>query len=92
MQVSTQYLLKTDDYPNPAYITVQTRGWRTGPPDVMRRLLDPDSTIVDAVRPDEYFFRIFIEMETGDERYADAVNGGMWVGAAARKGAEGECS
>ena len=68
---------------------MHSRGWRTGPSDVMARLLDPDPAVVDGVRPDEYFFRIFVEMETGDQRYADAVNGAMWVGSAARKGSEG---
>ena len=56
----------------------------------MQRLLDQDPTVVDSVKPDEYFFRIFIEMETGDPRLAGVVNGGMWIGSAARKGSEGK--
>ena len=56
----------------------------------MQRLLNRDPAVVDSVKPDEYFFRIFIEMETGDPQLAGVVNGGMWIGAAARKGSEGE--
>ena len=56
----------------------------------MSRLLDSDPAVVDGVRPDEYFFRIFVEMETGDPELAGVVNGGMWVGSAARRGEEGE--
>ena len=56
----------------------------------MEKLLSPDPTVVDSVRPDEYFFRIYIEMETGHPSLSEIVNGGMWIGVAARKGAEGE--
>lgn len=30
------------------------------------------------------------KLETGDQRYAEKVNTGMWVGSGARRGAEGE--
>ena len=85
--VSTNYLLRTNDA-EPAFITVQTTGWRTGPREVMQRLFDPAQA--DGVDPSEYSFRLSIKLETGDERYAGIVNSGMWIGSGARKGAEGE--
>ncbi|GAB7322882.1 hypothetical protein MBLNU13_g05432t1 [Cladosporium sp. NU13] len=83
--VSTNYLLRTDDS-SPAFITVQTTGWRTGPREVMERLFDPAQA--DGVDPSEYSFRLSIKLETGDERYAGIVNSGMWIGSGARKGSE----
>jgi hypothetical protein len=65
---------------------VRTHGWRTGPPEILAQLSDP--ALADNVDPNSYKFRIFIEMETGDERYRDKVNCGMWVGSGMRKGAE----
>ncbi|KAF9874323.1 hypothetical protein CkaCkLH20_08306 [Colletotrichum karsti] len=83
--VETSYLLKTDD-PEPAYITVRTTGWRTGPREVMERLFDPARA--NDVKPDEYSFRLNVKMETGDERYNKTVNTAMWVGSGARLGAK----
>jgi hypothetical protein len=85
--VSTNYLLRSDDEV-PAYITVQTNGWRKGPREVMQRLFDPEQA--DGVDPNEYSFRLSIKLETGDERYAEIVNSGMWIGSGMRKGSEGE--
>ncbi|TDZ33302.1 UPF0311 protein [Colletotrichum spinosum] len=82
--VETNYLLKTDDK-EPAYITVRTTGWRTGPKEVMERLFDPARA--NDVKPEEYSFRLNVKMETGDERYKDVVNTAMWVGSGARLGA-----
>lgn len=87
--VSTNYLLCTDD-DEPAYITVQTSGWRTGPKEVMERLFDPEKA--NGVDPSEYSFRLSIKLETGDERYKDIINSGMWVGSGARTGSEGKIS
>jgi hypothetical protein len=84
-RLETSYLLQTHDTP-PAYIVIKTKGWRTGPPEVLAQLTDPEKA--DNVDPNSYKFRIFVEMETGDERYADKVNCGMWVGSGMRKGAE----
>lgn len=84
--VDTRYLLATADTP-PAHIMVRTEGWRTGPPEVLTRLLDPVEG--DKVSPDEYRFRIFIRLETGDERYR-WLNEGMWIGSGVRRGLEGE--
>lgn len=75
-KVETHYLLKTDDEV-PAYIVIKTRGWRTGPRNVLEKLLDP--VLADGVRPEEYSFRLFVSMETGDERYRDKV-GEVWCG------------
>ncbi|TVY20490.1 UPF0311 protein [Lachnellula arida] len=84
-RLETNYLLETYDKP-PAHIAIKTHGWRTGPPEVLAQLADP--ALADKVDPDSYKFRLFIEMETGDERYRDKVNCGMWVGSGMRKGAE----
>jgi hypothetical protein len=84
-RVETNYLLQTHDNP-PAFIVAKTHGWRTGPPDVLANLLDPEKA--DTVDPASYIFRLFIDLETGDERYRQKVNCGMWVGSGMRKGAE----
>ncbi|KAK6433096.1 hypothetical protein LTR95_010724 [Oleoguttula sp. CCFEE 5521] len=83
--LETNYLLQTSDEP-PAYIAVQTSGWRTGPREVLEKLFDP--VLADAVNPSEYQMRLNVKLETGDERYAKVVNGGMWIGSGARRGAE----
>ncbi|GAB7351220.1 hypothetical protein MBLNU459_g1656t1 [Dothideomycetes sp. NU459] len=83
-RVETQYLLKTADA-SPAYICIKTRGWRTGARAVLEALADPARA--DGVDPASYSFKLFVEMETGDERYA-FVNTGMWVGSGMRKGAQ----
>lgn len=83
--LETNYLLQTDDN-NPAYIAIKTRGWRTGPPEILAQLNIPE--LADLVDPNSYKFRLFIEMETGDVRYRDKVNCGMWVGSGMRKGSE----
>ena len=85
--VETNYLLQTSDEP-PAYITVQTNGWRTGPKEVLEKLFDPVKA--DDVQPSEYSFRLVIKLETGDDRYKDKVNSGIWIGSGARRGAEGQ--
>lgn len=84
-RLETNYLLQTYDEP-PAHISVKTHGWRTGPPEILAQLADPK--LADQIDPNSYKFRLFIEMETGDERYREKVNCGMWVGSGMRKGAE----
>lgn len=78
-------MLQTHDNP-PAFIVAKTHGWRTGPPEVLEALADPQRA--DSVPPTAYKFRVFVELESGDERYRDKVNCGMWVGSGMRKGAE----
>jgi len=53
----------------------------------MKRLLDPARA--DDVDPSEYSFKLSIKLETGDARYKDRVNTGLWVGSGAKKGSEG---
>ena len=78
------YLLQTADEP-PAYITARSTGWRTGPKEVLERLHDP--SVADTVPANTYKFRINVELETGDERYA-FVNTCLWVGSGSRRAGE----
>lgn len=68
---------------------VRTQGWRTGPPDVLEKLLDPIEG--DKVPASAYRFRLTIKLETGDPRYL-WVNEGMWIGSGIRRGSEGKSS
>ena len=79
----TAILLRTDD-DTPAYISVKTSGWRTGPREVLERLANPATA--DSVKPTEYSFRLDVLLETGDSRYNEIVNTAMWVGSAAKLG------
>jgi hypothetical protein len=83
-RIETSYLLKTDDEDGgPAYICIKTSGWRTGPREVLEMLMDEGRA--DGVDARLYAFRLFVGMETGDERYR-FLNTGMWVGSGVRKG------
>lgn len=84
-RLKTSYFLRTNDE-SPPHIVIQTSGWRTGPPEVLAKHMDPEQA--DSVDPSEYSFRIMAEMETGDERYSAKINHGMWVGSGMKKGAE----
>ncbi|KIW75536.1 hypothetical protein Z517_10278 [Fonsecaea pedrosoi CBS 271.37] len=75
------YLLQTNDDP-PAYITARSKGWRTGAKDILERLNDP--TVADTIPANQYKFRITVELETGDERYA-FLNTCLWVGSGTRR-------
>lgn len=59
--IDTRYTLQTQD---DALISVATRGVRHGPPDVLRRLAEGQP-----VDPTEYYFRVSIQYEAGDEAY-----------------------
>ncbi|KAI3326909.1 hypothetical protein HD806DRAFT_531505 [Xylariaceae sp. AK1471] len=85
VRMETMYLLETNDAES-AHIEIRTRGFRTGPKDVLEALQDPAKA--DIVDPSMYTFRLVVTMETGDPRYSAAVNQGMWVGSGMRKGAE----
>lgn len=60
-------------------------GWRTGPKEVLEKLQDP--TVADTTPPTQYKFRITVELETGDERYA-FLNTSSWIGSGCRRGSE----
>ena len=60
--IDTRYTLRTRDE---ELISVATRGVRHGPPDVLRRLSEGQP-----VDPAEYYFRVFIQYETGAAAYA----------------------
>lgn len=54
---------------------------------MLEALADPAKA--DTVDPTTYKFRLYINMETGDERY-DFVNTAMWIGSGVRQGAKGK--
>ncbi|KAI1483349.1 hypothetical protein F4774DRAFT_405985 [Daldinia eschscholtzii] len=70
----------------PAYIECKTRGNMTGPPDLVKALQDPEASR--SVNPRSCLFRVWVTMKTTDERYAEKVNAGMWIGSCLWKGLE----
>lgn len=80
------YLLQTNDDLS-AHITTRSRGWRTGPKDVLERLNDP--TLADTIPANQYKFRLTVELETGDERYA-FLNTCLWTASGSRRLGESE--
>ncbi len=60
--LDTRYALKTNDG---ALIYIQTRGFRYGPAEVMEELAKGNP-----VDPNRYYFRVYIQFETGSSRYA----------------------
>lgn len=76
ISIDTRYTLRTED---DALIYIQTRGVRHGPPEVLARLAGGEH-----VAPDAYYFRVFCQFETGDERY-HWLNRTLAVGVAMRK-------
>ncbi|KAI5302389.1 hypothetical protein KEM55_001138, partial [Ascosphaera atra] len=83
--VSATYLMQTADDPA-AFIIFRMKGWLTGAKEVLEKVQDP--SVADTVNPSTYKFRVTIELETGDERFA-FVNNLMWVGSACRRANEG---
>ncbi|GAA6042903.1 hypothetical protein JCM8097_002762 [Rhodosporidiobolus ruineniae] len=85
-QLSTRYLLKTHDG---VFIQVQTRGWRTGPKEVLQRLSDAarEGFTGKVPEPSEYKFRLCIEFETDarNEKYG-WLNTAMFIGSGLRSG------
>nr|WP_232212938.1 DUF3237 domain-containing protein [Saccharomonospora saliphila] len=73
--IDTRYTARTHDG---ALIYLATRGVRHGPPAVLDRLLSGEE-----VDPAEYYFRLGVCLETGDERYA-WLNRTVFVASAAR--------
>jgi hypothetical protein len=74
--LEARYTLRTDDG---ALIYVRNQGIRSGPADVLARLLDGKST----PDPSEYYVRTTPRFETGDSRYA-WLNGIIALGSGAR--------
>ncbi|EXJ86427.1 hypothetical protein A1O3_03378 [Capronia epimyces CBS 606.96] len=83
-RIDADYLLQTNDDP-PAYITARSKGWRTGAKEVLERLNDP--SLADTLSANQYKFRISVELETGDERYA-FLNTCLWMGSGCRRANE----
>jgi hypothetical protein len=79
--LDTRYAFETTDG---AVIEIINRGYRHGPPEVMRRLAAGE-----AVDPGEYYMRTAAFLETGDPRYG-WVNRTVFVGVGARRAAEVE--
>ena len=75
--IDTRYLLQTDDG---ALIYLQTKGYRYGPPEVMRELAAGKP-----VDPRRYFFRVTLTFETAAPAYA-WLNRALGVGSAMRLG------
>ncbi|KAI0411663.1 hypothetical protein F5X98DRAFT_356774 [Xylaria grammica] len=84
-QVEATHRLKTADE-IPAFIECKTRGFRTGPPELMRALQDPERAASVDARLVQY--RVALSMKTSDERYAEKVNFGLWVGSCLWRGSE----
>ena len=74
-RMDTRYALKTDDG---ALIYIQTRGFRYGPPDVMAEVAKGNP-----VDPNKYYFRVYIQFETGSPRY-EWLNRAIGIGAGMR--------
>ncbi len=74
-QIDARYALKTDDG---ALIYIQTRGFRYGPADVLAEIAKGR-----AVDPSRYYFRVYIQFETGAPKYA-WLNRAMAIGSAMR--------
>lgn len=73
--LDTRYALKTDDG---ALIYIQTRGFRYGPADVIAEVAKGNP-----VDPQKYYFRVYIQFETGSARY-EWLNRAMAIGAGMR--------
>ncbi|KAI0913448.1 hypothetical protein F4823DRAFT_577307 [Ustulina deusta] len=84
-QVEATHRLKTADE-IPAFIECKTRGFRTGPPELMRALQDPEKAA--SVDPRLIQYRVALSMKTTDERYAERVNFGLWIGSCLWRGSE----
>lgn len=83
--IDSRFLIQTSDDP-PAMIVVKMKGWWTGPRDTMEKVSsEPEEA--DRTPATSYKFRLNIELETGDDRYAN-LNTGMWLGSGSRRANE----
>ena len=76
-QIDTRYLLETDDG---ALIYLQTKGYRHGPPDVLKKL-----SLGQDVNPTQYYFKLTMQFETSHPKYT-WLNQTVAVGSAMRLG------
>ncbi|KAI0968861.1 hypothetical protein F4678DRAFT_441636 [Xylaria arbuscula] len=84
-QIEATHRLKTADEV-PAFIECKTKGFRTGPPELMRALQDPEKAT--SVDPRLIKYRVTVSMKTTDERYAEKVNFSLWIGSCLWRGSE----
>ncbi|KAI1323594.1 hypothetical protein F5Y16DRAFT_383265 [Xylariaceae sp. FL0255] len=82
-QIEATHRLKTAD-DVPAYIECKTRGFRSGPPDLMRKIGTHPESVNLRLLP----HRVTISMRTTDERYAEKANFGLWIGSCLWTGSE----
>ncbi|KAI5305036.1 hypothetical protein KEM56_005462 [Ascosphaera pollenicola] len=82
--VNANYIFQTTEEP-PAFIIVRLKGWLTGAKETLEKVQDP--SVADTVNPSTYKYRVSIELETGDERFA-FVNNLMWIGTGCRRANE----
>jgi hypothetical protein len=75
-ELKMDYIMQTVDEP-PAMIAVHVEASRTGPLEVLKQL---GPGCQEGSDPRRYMFRLSLRMETADERYAEKVNFGLWVG------------
>ncbi|KFX99825.1 hypothetical protein V490_01643 [Pseudogymnoascus sp. VKM F-3557] len=83
-ELTMDYLLQTTDEP-PAMIAVHVDANRTGPVEVLKQLRP---VCQEGVDPRRYRFRLSLKMQTDDERYAENLNFGMWVGSGVKNAEE----
>lgn len=67
-------------------IECKSRGFRTGPPELMQALQDPEKA--ESIDSRLIQYRVVLTMKTTDERYAEEVNFGLWVGSCLWRGSE----
>ncbi|KAI1755641.1 hypothetical protein F4782DRAFT_361945 [Xylaria castorea] len=84
-QIEATHRLKTTDE-IPAFIECKSKGIRTGPPELMRALQDPEKAGSVDARLVQH--RVTLSMKTTDERYAEKVNLGLWAGSCLWRGSE----
>ncbi|OBT89073.1 hypothetical protein VE02_01944 [Pseudogymnoascus sp. 03VT05] len=75
-ELKMDYIIETVDEP-PAMVAVHVEASRTGPLEVLKQL---GPGCQEGMDPRRYMFRLSLRMETADERYAEKLNFGLWVG------------
>lgn len=80
--LDARFMIGTSDEP-PVYITVKYRGKWTISRDVVEQVVAAPEA-ADHIAANRYKFRVNLELESGDERYA-FLNEGMWIGSGSRR-------